>query len=243
MRKIISLLLCAVLLTVLAACVSVPSFADTTRVTDELDALTDAEEKSLDEHLAEAEQRCGVKFRVLIRTVTNVTEEDLRRSVGVESDDVVILLIEDGGWVIDYEMFTLGDVYDDISDEDADDILWDNTVYSIKNGNFYEGAVRFTRLTADTIVENRRSALTTVITVSSIIAAVSAAVAVIWVTVVYKTKLKSRIYPVDDYAGLRLDLSADEFVNSFVTCTKISSSAGSSRGGGGGRSGGSRGRR
>ena len=240
MKKLVSISLTIVSLCLIIASVTVLSFADSPRIVDELDYLTQSQKSLLEDELSSAEERTGIKFRVLIRDAEYVSEYEIQRKLGVDDTDSVILLIEDMGYEFEYEMFTYGDAYSDISDSDADDILDDSTVYSIKQGKLYEGALRFVSITADRILENRFATKIFVIVCSVVLTLLAAGGSVGFVIYKYKRKLKSPIYPISDYAKLYLDFSTDNFVNSFVTRTRVASSSGR-----GGRSsgGGSRGRR
>jgi uncharacterized membrane protein YgcG len=224
---------------------AITSTASKSNIYDPMDHLTDAEEARIASSFAEAEDRCGVSFALLVNDgYATYNEDNIFYSFGLSrQDDAAILLVEyyGGDWY--YELFLYGEADEKISYSQSDGILDSSRVYNnIKSGRIADGAIAFASLTADELVSSGRGALAGVIIVSVVLAMVAAAVSIIIVTVRYKTKLKSPIYPISDFAKMDLTHSRDDFRGSFVTKTRINTSSGGSRSGGG-FGGGSRGRR
>ena len=244
MRKILTVLL---LLSLLAASFVFFSSANEGRVCDPYGLVSAENISALETKFAAAESESGVLVRAYINDATKsgyVSEYKMLSELGLSYDsDLVLLLIEKmSDSYYEYELFTYGSAYNLISDGAADAILDSEGVHSIKRGAIYEGLGAFAEISADEIVQSRKSTKVTVIVVSVIIALAAGFGAAVGVYYTYKRKLKSPIYPLSKYANLNLEYSSDNFVGSNVIRTRINTSSGGSRGGGG-RGGGSRGRR
>ena len=63
------------------------------------------------------------------------------------------------------------------------------------------------------------------IVISAVCGLIAAVIACVIVVVKYKKKLKSPIYPVDDFCSLSLVDSRDDYIGSTITKVRISSSS------------------
>ena len=224
---------------------AVSVLADTSRIYDPDSLMTESEKASVESALSDAESKTGFKFRVYVTdTEVLIGESDrVREHFDLYSTDCVFLFVDRGyGGKFEYELFTYGEAYGDLSDSSANDILDAPAVYTnIKSGNLSLGLVSFANLTSAEILEARKGAFITVLIVSIVAALIAAGITVGIIIYRYKRKLKSPIYPLSKYATLTLDYSSDNFLGSSVTRTRVSSSRSGGRSGGGG--GGSRGKR
>ena len=224
------------------------------RVIDSDDNLTAAEEAKIADKLRWAESETDIIFIIAVYDISEgiPSGESVVSdcALDINSDDIVLLIIESGGdgdisdFFIPgynkhyYEMFTWGVANTVIGDDSVDAILDYAEVYdNIKGGRFANGIIAFTEQTAGFIKSYRRGLIFGII----IFSLVAAAAAIGFVLYTYKKKLKSPIYPTSEYAEMNLTAHSDLFLGKSVTRTKINTSSG-----GGGRSGGgggSRGRR
>lgn len=221
------------------------------RVLDRDGNLTASEEMRIYDAIADAEAATGVIFLVAVYDIDYgiPSGESAISSFGFShlNDDVVLLIIECDDFENYYEMFTYGDAYHLISNRAADRILDSSDVYdNIKGGNLTDGIVSFVNSTAMEIEREVSGEIyfdPDQILIMVGISLAAGIIAVVAVIIVYKTKLKSPIYPLSQFTDLNLTEKYDRFLGKTVTKTKISSSSGSSSGRSGGSSGGSRGRR
>ena len=217
--------------------------ANTRRVYDTVGKLSAESRLELENKLEEAEAECGVAIRVYIGNEFSPSEKSLLRAIGMtDSSDLILLSIECWSNEYFYELFAYGDGDKFLSYDASDAILDSDSVYNnIKSGKVLAGAISFAEMSADGVNEGRKASWTVTVVVSVIVALIVGGAIAGTNVYRYKRKLKSRIYPVTDYATLELNHSSDNFIGSSVTRTRVQSS--SSRGGGGGGGGGSRGRR
>lgn len=231
----------------ISASASAKSFVSS-RVLDRDGNLTSSDEMRIYDAVADAEEATGVIFLIAVYDISKgiPSGENAISSFGFShtTDDVVLLIIECDDFENYYEMFTYGEAYDLISDRAADRILDSSDVYdNIKGGNLADGAVAFVKNTEQEITRELSGEIYFAPEDIWLIIGISIAAGIISVVAVilaYKTKLKSPIYPLSQFADLELTESGDFFLGQTVTRTKISSSSGSGGSGGGG---GSRGRR
>jgi uncharacterized membrane protein YgcG len=220
-----------------------------TRVLDRDGNLTASEEMRIYDAIADAEEATGVIFLVAVYDASEgiPSGESAISSFGFShrTDNVVLLIIECDDFENYYEMFTYGEAYDLISNRAADRILDSSDVYdNIKGGNLADGAIAFVNRTAYKMEKELSGEIYIAPEDIWLIVGISLAagiISVVIVIIIYKTKLKSPIYPLSQFADLELTESGDFFLGKTVTRTKISSSSGSGSSSGGG--GGSRGRR
>ena len=235
-----------VIFTLLFTFLAVKSLADERRVCDNDGLLTAEEKVAVESALSEAEERTGFKFRVYaVDSQVYSGESDLVfDEFGLYDTDCVFLFVDRGfDGRFEYELFTYGEAYGDLSDSSVNLILDHQSVYgNIKSGRLYEGLLAFADLTAEEILFARQSALITVIAVAVVLGIIAGGSATGIIIYKYKKKLKSPVYPLSKYANMTLDYSTDNFLGSSITRTRVSSS-GSRTGGGGGGGGGSRGKR
>lgn len=219
------------------------------RVLDRDDSLTSSDEMRIYDAVTDAEEATGVIFLIAVYDAGKgiPSGESAISSFGFShtTDDVVLLIIECDDFENYYEMFTYGEAYDLISDRAVDRILDSSEVYdNIKGGNLADGAVAFVKNTEKEITRELSGEIYFAPEDIWLIVGISLAagiISVVIVIIIYKTKLKSPIYPLSQFADLELTESGDFFLGQTVTRTKISSSSSGSGGSGGG--GGSRGRR
>ena len=219
------------------------------RVLDRDDNLTSSDEMRIYDAVTDAEEATGVIFLIAVYDAGKgiPSGESAISSFGFSytTDDVVLLIIECDDFENYYEMFTYGEAYDLISDRAVDRILDSSEVYdNIKDGNLADGAVAFVKNTEKEIIRELSGEIYFAPEDIWLIVGISLAagiISVVIVIIIYKTKLKSPIYPLSQFADLELTESGDFFLGQTVTRTKISSSSSGSGGSGGG--GGSRGRR
>jgi uncharacterized membrane protein YgcG len=245
----------AVVLTVLTfASISISALAAIdggvyTRVFDRDNNLSTSEEQRIYDAATGAESLTGVIFLVAVYDcdfgIPSGSSVVSSFGYSTSKDDVVLLIIEQDGGSYYYEMFTYGRAHTSISDSAADRVLDNRDVYSnIKSGNLADGAVAFINKTTEELQESAADASGFDLEEIAVRIAISLAAgiaSVVVVIVIYKTKLKSPIYPLSQFADLKLAERSDIFIGKNVTRTKINTSSGSS--GSGGSSGGSRGRR
>ena len=220
------------------------------RVMDRDGNLSVAEENYIYDAIEEAESLTDVIFLIAVYDSAYgiPSGEDAVRSFGYNPryDDVVLLIIEcHSSGVYYYEMFTYCHAHTLITDKAVDRILDSSSVYNnIKRGNLADGAVAFISKTANELDKEISSGGGfdgEEIAIRIGIALAAGIIAVVIVIVVYKTKLKSPVYPLSQFTDLRLTERDDRYIGKTVTRTKISSSNSSS--GSSGSSGGSRGKR
>lgn len=220
------------------------------RVMDRDGNLSTTEELYVYDAIAEAESLTDIIFLVAVYDSAYgiPSGEETVRSFGYSPnyDDVVLLIIEcHPSGVYYYEMFTYGHAHTLITNKAVDRILDSSSVYNnIKSGNLADGAVAFVSKTANELDKEISSGGgfdVEEIAIRIGIALAAGIIAVVIVIVVYKTKLKSPIYPLSQFTDLRLTERDDRYIGKTVTRTKISSSNSSS--GSSGSSGGSRGKR
>lgn len=165
----------------------------------------------------------------------------------LESNNIILLVIYDN---VDrnFDVFTYGKAFKNISDREFNLICDHATVYdNIKGGNYYDGALGFIdqSLAYYSADDNGRSTTSYFgfwhffwfgIAMGSLTAVVTA----ICIICSYKRKLRSAIYPLERYARLDLKIRNEQFMGSFVTrrVIRTSSGGGGGRSGGGGRRGG-----
>lgn len=244
MKKLIGLLIAMV---VILSLFVIPVSADEgmnarSLIVDEYDHLTANEESEIIDKLRLAEEETDIIFIIAIFDIKHIIPSDVsvieECGFDINSDDIVLLIIESGDYVNYYEMFTWGVADTVVTDSAVDSILDDDDVKrNLKGGDFAPGILTFVDKTVDSIKSYRTGLIIGII----VFALVAAGVSVGSVIYVYKKKLKSPSYPVSDYADLDLTEHTDIFLGKTVTRTKISSS--SSGGGRSGGGGGSRGRR
>lgn len=259
MRKLsVFLVVLATLLSVLIIPVSASSDVSALHsgVIDRDDNLTADEEAKITDKLRSAEIETDIIFLIGIYDISEGIPTDKRVvsdfGLDTERDDIVLLIIEVGNkgtlgnTVIPgysnnyYEMFTWGVANTVVTDGSVDSVLDSSDVHdNIKGGEFYSGIMSFTDLTVGCIKSYRRGVIILIIA----LAVLAAAGSVGGVLYTYKRKLKAPIYPLSDYATLKLNEHTDIFLGKTVTRTRISSSSGGSGGRSGGGGGGSRGRR
>lgn len=258
MKKIIFAILT---ITLLLSIFVLPASADeggeiySSTLIDRDDNLMAAEEQRIREKLNWAEAETGITFIIALYNIPEgiPTGESVIADLGMDtnSDDIVLLIIEVGnkgpgtgfmqGYSSNYyEMFTWGVANTVITDDSVDAILDHSDVYdNIKGARFFDGAVAFIEQSVRRIKSFRRGVIFVI--VLAILASAGAAVGAVIFT--YKKKLKSPIYPLSNYADLKLTENTDVFLGKTVTRTRISSSSSSGSGGRSGGGGGSRGRR
>ncbi len=158
------------------------------------------------------------------------------------NDDIILLVITKEGSTVYYDMYTYGNAWDKISDNEVDAILDSDDVYdNLKGWNLEEGTLAFINYS-----ERAYSGwfgFGRVVIWSLIIALVIAAICAGSVVAQYKMKTRPTNYPLEHYTKLSLKESDDIFIGKNVTRVVISSSSGGSRGGGGGGRGGGGGHR
>lgn len=233
----------------ISASASAKSFVSS-RVLDRDGNLTSSDEMRIYDAVTDAEEVTGVIFLVAVYDARKGTPsgESAISSFGFShiTDDVVLLIIECDDFENYYEMFTYGEAYDLISNRAADRILDSSDVYdNIKGGNLADGAIAFVNRTAHIMQKELSGEIYVAPEDVWLIVGISLAagiISVVIVIIIYKTKLKSPIYPLSQFADLELTESGDFFLGKTVTRTKISSSS-SGSGGSSGGGGGSRGRR
>lgn len=253
-KSALSLILAVLAISLLLAPISVS--ASTTpedRIFDRDGNLAAYEESRIASAIAAAEKSTGVIFLVAVYDIDLgiPSGEEAVRSFGFSyiTDDVVLLMVKCDDFENYYEMFTYGEAYRLISDRAVNRILDSSDVYdNIKGGNLSEGIVAFVNNTAAEIERELSGEIyfdSDQVLVMLGISLAAGIIAVVAVIIVYKTKLKSPIYPLSQFTSLNLTEKYDQFIGKTVTRTKISSSSSgsSSSGRSGGSSGGSRGGR
>ena len=212
--------------------------------------LTDTEYVELETALQRASSESGVEIYALVYDALNnggreLTERQMASRLGVDisSDNAIVLTVVKIGGSYYYELFTYGESYGLISDADADRILDDTDVRSIKRGDIATGVAAYADVSASLASANRNGRWITLTVVSLIVAVLAGGGTVLGVFIAYKKKQKSPSYPLSQYARLELMHADDDFLGSNVTRVRINTSSGGGGRGGGGSRGGSRGRR
>ena len=222
------------------------------RVLDRDGNLSSGEEQRIYDAATDAESLTDVIFLVAVYDadfgIPSGASAISSFGYSTSRDDVVLLMIKRDGDSYYYEMFTYGYAHTFISDSAVNRVLDSRDVYgNIKSGNLDDGAVAFINRTADELLESTSSDAgfdLEEIAARVAIALAAGIVSVVVVIVIYKTKLKSPIYPLSQFTSLNLTEKYDYFIGKTVTRTKISSSSSSgSSGRSGGSTGGSRGGR
>ena len=253
-KSALSLILAVLAISVLLAPIyASASSASTSRVLDRDGNLSSYDESRIASAISDAEETTGVIFLIAVYDSNRgiPSGEEAIRLFGFShiTDDVVLLVIKCDDYENYYEMFTYGDAYHLISDRAVDRILDSSDVYdNIKGGRLADGIIAFVNNTAVEIERELSGEIyfdSDQILIMVIVSLAAGIIAVVAVIIVYKTKLKSPIYPLSQFTDLNLTEKHDHFIGKTVTRTKISSSSGSSSSGGrsSGSSGGSRGGR
>lgn len=236
----------------LIAALTLPTFAYTVNVNDELGAMGDA-----DRIEAEGIDTRDVKLYLWTQQTASKdsypSNSTVRSKFAIESDEAaVVLVVRVVGRSADYyyDMYCFGEADGMFSDADVDRILDDPDVYaSLKRGNVQKGAHRFFSLCAE-VIEGYYAEIDHAEATKPLWSVVFGAVtgvlvgggSVLGVVLFYRKKQHGVTYPLDRYAKLSLTHHEDRFVGSFVTRVRVqtnnSSGGGRSGGGGGGRRGG-----
>lgn len=220
-----------------------PVSAASIRVYDKGDMLTDGERAQLEELLADASEKTGVEFIVITSNEGSYYDQ-----TDFCDGDYVVFVIEYDEYDEKYYYFldTYGSAHNLIKDAEVDRILDYKGVYeSIKSGDTFEGVEKIVPPTVKAIEGQLKPPVASVLIPCMIVALAIALTVCIVIIARYKRKLKSAIYPIEQFTSHKLIVSRDNFAGSFVTRTRRSSSSGSSRGrsGGGFSGGGGGGRR
>ncbi len=228
----------------LLSVLSVTAFAaefKSTGVYDKADILSESDEAAISGYLSEASEKTGSQY--ILFTSKNDSDKAYMFETAYDIVALEIVYIEDEDAYY-YYFYTFGDPYYSIEDGEIDRVLDDPDVYdNLKSGKIKEGAHAFCTLAVLAEEGDLREPLWQTILISFIIAAAIAGITVGCIIYKYKKKLKSPSYPLERYAGMNLEFSTDNFMGSFVTKTKISTSSSSGRSGGGRSGGGGGGRR
>lgn len=252
-------ILSVVCLLVLVVALFVPSAFATTScypekiIFDSADLLDADEEQSLQRILQEAWENADCAFYFATYELSDVLAAGGRenldrvflRDLGLSgTTDMVLLTVHQNGLSYYYDLFTLGDAYDRISQKEVDYLLDLDAVYdNIKAGQVGLGAEALFEM-APQAYEGRVGVSYLVIgVVAFCIALVIGVISCVCVYASYKSKNKSVDYPLDRFAKLELTAQNDVFVGSFVTKRVIQSGNSGGRSGGGGGGGGHRGGR
>ncbi len=228
-----------------ASLFSIFSYAETyaNGVYDHADIIDD--EAAVNEAIINFEKKCKIPLRIVTTTGDNTYSLD---ELGFTyNDNLVVLEINsyyDGKFY--YDLYTYGDAYTKITDDEVDRILDASDVYdNIKGGRIDEGIIAFASLAATAYTGKLQEAMWVTVLVSAIIAVIIAGTVTGVIIYKYKRKLKAPSYPLERYASMALadGLCSDMFIGSAVTKTRIASSSSGSRSGGGRRSGGGGGHR
>ena len=243
MKKLtVALLLALLILPVFTAS------ASTAHLSCDEGMLTAEERADLETALVEASELSGFDTYAIVCVYDygySFSERLISQRLGIDPDssDAIVLCAWRYGSGYYYELFTFGESYGFISDDDADTILDDYSVRKIKNGDLSTGISAFATVTSEIVAGNRSTRWVVTIVISVLVALGAGTAAILGVYFKYKKKQKSPSYPLSKYARLNLMHADDRFLNSTVTRTRINNSSGSRSGGGGGSSGGSRGSR
>lgn len=210
--------------------------------------LTEEQIVALDQLAAEEGERVGgADFLVVFAENFESTAEAELRANGYHSDrqDVIGLVIWNGGTYYETELYTYGDMDRYISDADLD-ALKSAVDVDAKAGRFYEAARTMILRSAEMLAAGRaanppktpgQKVLTAVI-VGVVIGALSGGVAVLLVVLRYRKKNRSASYPLEQFATLHLTMERDVFLYHTVVKTAIPTGNGGKSSGGGGRSSG-----
>lgn len=212
------------------------------RIYDRDNCLPYGDSDRIYEYICNAENAMGAVFLIAVFDAKYGIPDEytILDYFGFTTDDnLVLLVIEyDADGVNCYEMFTYGRPHRLISGSAVDRILDNGDVYhNIKGNDLTAGAIAFIQATAYEMQDSEKS----IDLVKVVISIAAGIIAVVVVIVIYKTKLKSPVYPLSEFTELKLTERQDYFVGKTVSRVKIESSSGSSSGGSSG--GGSRGRR
>ena len=201
------------------------------RVFDEADMLSDSERENIEQLLAEASEETGVEFIVLTSDSGSYYDES-----DLLYKNYVVFVIEYNEYDDEYYYYldTYGDAYSLITDSEVNRILDYKGIYgSIKSGNIADGLTIMIEPTVKALAGHLKPRVASVL-IPCMIAAFAVALTVcIVIYVRYKRKLKSAIYPIEQFTKHKLIVSRDTFAGSFVTRTRRSTSSGGSRSGGG----------
>ncbi len=242
MKKAVAILIIAIALVFGNLLVS---FADSSEKELYGNLLSEEEKTVVRSALDKAEEETGYDVYVYVSDSIIGASDALLRIFGIgEYDDAVILhIVKYSDSYYEYMLYTYGSAAK-LSDSSVDRILDETDVYrNIKSGNLAEGIVAFAEVLAEEKASSDRSALITVIIISSVIALCSGGATIGIIIYKYKKKLKSPVYPLSKYANMDLEHSSDNFLGSAVTRTRVGGSSDGSRGGSGGGGGGFRGKR
>jgi len=213
--------------------------------------LTDSERAALSSRLQTINSHDRQIHVVLADSRTALNNVIYNYYTAGDAESLTVFFIEYDSYddVYYYELLTYGHSNDVITDSEANLILDDAQVYdNVKSGKLYIGAARAIDL-IDVAEEGRlrkEGWLLRTVLVSLVLGCAVGGIAVIIVVTKYKKKLKSPIYPQNEFITFNPDptVSTDVFVNKTLTRVRVVSSSARSRSGGGGFSGGgSRGRR
>lgn len=235
----------------LAAALSLPSFAASLSFDDRVGLLDEAAERRLEAQISALET--DLCFGVITRRGNSHTdalsEEHAAMLCGLDREQTAILLavtlFEDTYY---YDIYTLGEADRIFSQRNIDAILDHPEVYdNLKSGKVEQGAAAFLR-ESNTVYgdhlqsQAKKQSLAPLYAVlfGLVIGALAAGASVLGVALFYRRKKRGDSYPLGRYANLSLTQSHDRFVGSFVTRVRVQSSGSSSSRSGGG---GSRGRR
>ena len=246
MKRIIGALSLLIFISVLFAVLAVGAGAEVSHVYDEAGFLGEQEKAELEARLTEASERTGVTM--IVYTTRGVGGADYDNSKLLYKN-YVVFAVEYDFYHEEYFYYldTYGDANSLITDSEVDRILDTPAVYNnIKGAKVYEGLTSIIPRTVTALEGKLRLPVLTALIPSLIVGIIAAAVTAISIYVTYKRKLKSPIYPLEQFTRHKLIVSRDDFAGSFVTMTKRpSSNGGGSRsgssiggGGGGGRRGG-----
>ncbi len=239
MKKYLSLGIMLVFISIILSCLSPSYFADTDRVFDEAELLTEREEISLTSYIKELEEKSGTKFYFVSVFEAYPNDEytagDFISDYSVKDEDFILLTVVERKYEINYYLDTVGDTESRISYKEVNYILDGSDVYdNIKYGSVYDGAYAFFTLSEKAYSGRLGASYLKISVISLVIASVISIIACSCVFASYKKKQRQVKYPLDRYAKLDLKVSNDVFTGSFVTSRRIQSSSGSGSGSGGG---------
>lgn len=232
------LLLTLIIASLLALVFSIVSSAAGYGLYDKDDELSTLQEEKIENQLKEAYEQTGASFYIGIGYSTEAIESFVSQNRLYE-ECMVVLLIEKEYGTYYYQMHTRGNASYEITLGEENKLLDSDEVYdNIKSGDLYNGASYFISKSVNAYTTKNYKPYIIFCIISTL---VGTGIFFIVVLVRYKTKIRGKVYPFDQFTTLDLVNQSDIFLTKSVTRTKIqSSSSGGSRGGGGFRSSGRR---
>ena len=224
--------------------------AETGRIHDPADMLTDTEEATLTTYMNDLAAQYGVELYMATYDADHFLDDEwgddyCREVRNLHGRDAVLLIVTYDRWdrMYYYDIYTYGKANTAIRQVEINYVLDDSNVYyNLKSGRIAEGATAFFEQSARCYAERVGISIWVIVAVSAVIALVIALVVCGGVKAAYSQKNAKVSYPLDRYATLDLTRERDYFVREYVTRTYVPRSngggGGSRHGGGGGHRGG-----